>query len=150
MIGRCLTTLLAGAEQGELEVIVVCNGCRDDTRRSHVVHAPDAMVLELPAASKPAALNAGDRRATRFPRIYLDADVEVPVPLVRELVRPLAEQPPRTPRPLPRFVLRHRPRRCGHTWPWHTPSPTRAGSRRALASSPSPSVDAAASATSPT
>jgi glycosyltransferase involved in cell wall biosynthesis len=109
VIGRCLTTLLAGAEPGELEVIVVCNGCRDDTAAVARVHAPDAMVLELPAASKPAALNAGDRRATRFPRIYLDADVEVPVPLVRELVRPLAEQRAAYAAPIARFVLRHRP-----------------------------------------
>src|SRR3954453_3171433 len=82
VIGRCLRALLAGAEPGELEVIVVCNGCHDDTAAVARAHAPDAVVLELPAPSKPAALNAGDAEATRFPRIYLDADVEVPLSVV--------------------------------------------------------------------
>jgi hypothetical protein len=108
VIGRCLDTLLIGAEPGELEVIVVCNGCRDDTAAAARAHAPSAVVLELPVASKTAALNAGDGHATRFPRLYLDADVEVPVSVVRELARPLAEQRAAYAAPVARFVLRHR------------------------------------------
>ena len=31
VIGRCLAALFAGAGEGELDVVVVCNGCRDGT-----------------------------------------------------------------------------------------------------------------------
>ena len=36
VIERCLGTLLADARAGEVEVVVVCNGCTDDTAaRAH-------------------------------------------------------------------------------------------------------------------
>ena len=31
VIGRCLAAMLEGAQPGELEIIVVCNGCSDRT-----------------------------------------------------------------------------------------------------------------------
>jgi cellulose synthase/poly-beta-1,6-N-acetylglucosamine synthase-like glycosyltransferase len=108
VIGRCLTTLLRGAEPGEIELIVVCNGCTDDTASEARAHAPDATVLELPVASKPAALNAGDQCATRFPRFYLDADVELPITALRALARPLAGHRAAYAAPAARFVLRQR------------------------------------------
>lgn len=85
VIGACLDALLADAAPGELDVTVVANGCSDATaavaaRRSGV------RVIELDAAGKPAALNAGDRVARGFPRIYLDADIVLPPGAVRALV----------------------------------------------------------------
>jgi hypothetical protein len=108
VIGRCVTTLQSGAAPDEIELIVVCNGCTDDTATVARAHAPDATVLELPTASKPAALNAGDHHATRFPRLYLDADVEVSIAAVRELVRPLAVGHASYAAPVARFVMRQR------------------------------------------
>jgi glycosyltransferase involved in cell wall biosynthesis len=108
VIGRCLTTLLRGALPGELEVIVVSNGCTDDTAAVARAHAPEATVVELPIASKPAALNVGDQHATRFPRVYLDADVELPIGALRGLVRPLAEQRAAFTAPASQFVLQQR------------------------------------------
>jgi cellulose synthase/poly-beta-1,6-N-acetylglucosamine synthase-like glycosyltransferase len=108
VIGRCLTTLLAGAVPGEIDLVVVCNGCTDDTAAVARAHAPDATVLELPVASKPAAWNAGDHHATRFPRLYLDADVELPIAAVRALARRLTEQHVPYAAPVARFVLRQR------------------------------------------
>ncbi|MEV4626232.1 glycosyltransferase [Micromonospora sp. NPDC049523] len=76
VLPRCLHRLLDGAAPGEFEVLVVANGCTDAT--AEVARSvPGVQVLELVEASKSAALNAGDEAATRFPRIYLDADIEL-------------------------------------------------------------------------
>jgi glycosyltransferase involved in cell wall biosynthesis len=84
VIGRCLDAFLSGAEPGEFDVTVVANGCTDDTaavasRRAGV------RVLDLPAAGKPAALNAGDLAAGGFPRVYLDADIMVTASSLRAI-----------------------------------------------------------------
>ncbi|TSD94465.1 WecB/TagA/CpsF family glycosyltransferase [Skermania sp. ID1734] len=76
VLRRTLLPLSRAASGGYLEVIVVCNGCTDDS--AEVARSvPGVRVLELAQASKPSALNAGDRAATLWPRLYLDADVEV-------------------------------------------------------------------------
>ncbi len=70
VIARCLSSLLEGAPSGtaeEVEVIVVCNGCDDHTAQVAREIAPRATVLEIPVASKVAALNAGDEEAAHFP-----------------------------------------------------------------------------------
>jgi len=84
VIGRCLDALLAGTSPGEFDVTVVANGCTDSTAQ---VAAARAMVrvLDLPAAGKVAALNAGDAVAVGYPRIYLDADIVIPAVGVRAL-----------------------------------------------------------------
>ena len=75
VIGRCLNRLFTGVEPDELDVIVVCNGCRDDTASRARSCGYPVRVLELAAASKSAALRAGDEAASTLPRLYLDADV---------------------------------------------------------------------------
>lgn len=76
VIDRALSCLLGSAQPGQLEVLVVANGCQDATADVAGRH-PGVDVLELPTPGKPAAQAAGDRRLTAFPRIYLDADVEL-------------------------------------------------------------------------
>jgi glycosyltransferase involved in cell wall biosynthesis len=89
VIQRCLQGLCHGAEPEELEVIVVCNGCSDDTaERARDVGGP-IHVIESPVASKSDALNRGDAAARGFPRFYVDADVVVPWASVREVARVL-------------------------------------------------------------
>ena len=73
-----------GSLPGELEVLVVCNGCSDSTAAIARSCRPEVEVLELPSASKAAALNYGDQRATGFPRFYVDADVEVSIAALRK------------------------------------------------------------------
>jgi len=103
-IEGCLRALLASAEPGEFEVIVVCNGCTDSTaalaRRFSAVR-----VIELEAPSKPAALNAGDRAACASPRIFVDADIEVDTKSVRALVHSLAQGGALVASPRPRLDL---------------------------------------------
>ena len=75
LLGSTLSHLLDGPDASQLEVIVVCNGCTDETAaiaRQHGAH-----VVELAEPSKSAALNAGDRVAKGFPRFYVDADIGV-------------------------------------------------------------------------
>lgn len=75
VIGRCLDALFAGIEPAELEVIVVCNGCADETAALARSSGHPVRVIELQTASKVSALREGDMAARTFPRLYLDADV---------------------------------------------------------------------------
>jgi glycosyltransferase involved in cell wall biosynthesis len=93
VIGRCLDALLADATPGELDIIVVANGCSDDTAAVAATR-PGVRVLELAAAGKPGALNAGDRVAVGFPRVYLDADIVVSAAGVRRVVAALRQPVP--------------------------------------------------------
>jgi glycosyltransferase involved in cell wall biosynthesis len=79
VIADCLDALLPGSKTpgDQPEIIVVANGCTDDTVKRASSRA-DIKVIEILEASKPAALNAGDQLASGFPRIYLDADIVVP------------------------------------------------------------------------
>ena len=75
VIGRCLDALFTGFLEGELDVVVVCNGCSDETAALALSSRYPVRVVELRSASKPAALRSGDAAARTFPRLYLDADV---------------------------------------------------------------------------
>ncbi|HTT89912.1 MAG TPA: glycosyltransferase [Acidimicrobiales bacterium] len=109
VIGRCLVSLLAGAPPGELEVLVVCNGCEDETAEMARRAAPDAKVIEISVASKVAALNAGDDHATYFPRFYVDADVELTYPALLSVARALQDDGVLCAAPRPLFDLKSRP-----------------------------------------
>lgn len=76
VIGETLRTM-AGGDDGAADLIVVCNGCTDDTAGIARSAAPHATVLELAAGSKPAALNLGLSRASAFPILFMDADVRI-------------------------------------------------------------------------
>ena len=90
VIGRCLRTLLAGSFDGEHEVIVVCNAC--DDRTAEIARGfPGVRVEEIDEASKHAALDLGDAVAKHFPRVYLDADVQLSTSTLVALVDLLIE-----------------------------------------------------------
>ncbi len=77
VIERTLESVLSSELRRALEIIVVCNGCRDRTfERASRFGAP-VRVFDLEQGSKIAALNHGDSQACGFPRFYLDADIRL-------------------------------------------------------------------------
>lgn len=85
VIARTLKAMTDGAKRGELEVIVVCNGCTDDTAEIARSFRPYVHVVETSVASKIHALNLGDEAAQSFPRIYVDADIVITIDGIRQL-----------------------------------------------------------------
>jgi glycosyltransferase involved in cell wall biosynthesis len=75
VIERCLDGLFAGLSGDEIDVVVICNGCSDDTAERARRSGHPVRVIEITAPSKAAALRLGDEAALCFPRLYLDADV---------------------------------------------------------------------------
>jgi glycosyltransferase involved in cell wall biosynthesis len=92
VIGRLLDALTNDSRADELELVVVANGCTDATARVAASYGASVTVVVIDEASKIAALEAGDRAATVFPRAYVDADVVLDVSallaLADELARP--------------------------------------------------------------
>jgi glycosyltransferase involved in cell wall biosynthesis len=78
VIARCLSAILEGAAPGEVQVVVACNGCTDETANIARGFGDAVQVIETPVASKSEALNLADRAASGFPRFYVDADVVFP------------------------------------------------------------------------
>ena len=100
-IGACLRAVLASSPlpRHTLEVLVVANGCTDDTvavaSRFTTLAEPrgwQLRVLDLPTGSKINALNTGDQHATGRVRIYLDADVIVSPDLLADLTLALSSE----------------------------------------------------------
>lgn len=96
VIGRTLEGLTAAAGapglREDVHVVVATNGCTDDTigiaesfaDRLHLD------VLDLPVASKQAALNgADDFLGDDYPRVYLDADIAAPAASLNTVIEAL-------------------------------------------------------------
>ncbi|MCX2183839.1 glycosyltransferase [Streptomyces sp. SKN60] len=89
-LGRLLDRLLDGAGEGEFDILVVANGCTDGTAAVATARGPGVRVVETPVPSKHEALRLGDRHAQGFPRVYVDADVELGAADVRALTAALS------------------------------------------------------------
>ncbi len=113
VLARCLRALepaLHPRADFRVEVVVVPNGCTDDTgdiAREAARRSPAIRVVELPEGSKIAALNAGDDDATVFPRIYLDADIELSPGALPAMVASLQTAAARVAAPRVRFDVDH-------------------------------------------
>ncbi|MGY6019837.1 glycosyltransferase [Streptomyces spinosirectus] len=93
VIGRLLDALLADSDPADdTDILVVCNGCTDETAKVASERGPRVRVVEIPVPSKHAALRAGDDQARGFPRVYVDADVVITGADVRALTEPLQDE----------------------------------------------------------
>ncbi|NDV98274.1 glycosyltransferase [Salipiger sp. PrR002] len=99
VIARCLRALLASdwTAAAPPEIVVIANGCRDDTAAQARALMPEAeargwslRVIEISKGCKLGALNAGDAAARGRLRVYLDADVTISPPLLAQLQDALA------------------------------------------------------------
>ena len=71
------------------QVIVIANGCTDDTA-TRARKFDYVTVIEQTVPSKVLALNAGDQAAANnYPRLYLDADIAFQMGTVRKLIEAL-------------------------------------------------------------
>jgi hypothetical protein len=109
-IRRTLTPLERLASSAALDLVVVANGCVDDTvARASSVSGVRVMVLD--EASKARALTAGDRAAKYWPRLYLDADIDITPSAVRAVFEALSEESVLAARPAFRYDTQ------GASWP---------------------------------
>jgi hypothetical protein len=91
VIERLLTRITEDAQQGELEIIVVANGCTDKTADIAAACGPMVRAVSIATPSKHEAFLAGDRLTNDFPRIYVDADVEIGTDDIRALADALGK-----------------------------------------------------------
>lgn len=106
-IGACLSALLRGAQDGEFEIVVVCNGCTDRTAEIARSFGEAVTVVETPVASKVNALSIGDRIVAGFPRLYVDGDVILDTSSARALMTALDEPGVLAVSPRPSYRVQH-------------------------------------------
>lgn len=100
-MSTCLEAIFASVRIEQLQIVVVANGCTDNTAdiaRRYTVLAEEKGwqldVIELEVGNKLHALNVGDNAALGYLRIYLDADVRVSERLLYQLENALDRDEP--------------------------------------------------------
>jgi glycosyltransferase involved in cell wall biosynthesis len=84
-IGRLLSALIRDTDE-PFEIIVVANGCTDATAAAAQDFGRSVRIVETEVPSKANALKLGSSVASAFPRVLIDADVEIDGDAVRRLV----------------------------------------------------------------
>jgi len=110
VIADCLDALLAQRMPGAFEVIVSANGCAD--RTAEIAARRGVSVIDRPEPGKAGALNAAERVARSFPRIYLDADIIVPEGAIARVTDAITASPG-----VLAVVPRRRVDTTGRSWP---------------------------------
>jgi len=103
LIHGTLTSLVDSDFSGP--VIVVCNGCIDNTLIIAKKFEPRVTVLEVETPSKTNAINLGEEHASSFPRIYVDADVELTEGSLEKIIKALEKGTHLAVSPIPKMNL---------------------------------------------
>lgn len=121
VIESTLRSIIASKLDRALQIIVVANGCSDDTAaRARAVAGP-ILVIETPIGSKTHALNVGDRVARYFPRAYVDADIQLSDNALQKVVDAFNDPGCRIAAPTPRHdYTGHNPLLGGYYRLWRS------------------------------
>lgn len=103
--GTIAATLAGIMPDATLDLVIVCNGCRDNTAGVARWAAPDARVIELAAASKTDAINYGLTLAHDGIVLVVDADTLVTRTALDAVAAALAEPGVMAASPAPLFDL---------------------------------------------
>ncbi|MBX2847011.1 MAG: glycosyltransferase family 2 protein [Acidiferrobacterales bacterium] len=76
-IKTTLTTLMASYNPAKFQVVVVCNGCTDNTESIVREVFDNVHCYAIDQASKAQAIRHAEALDLGFPRLYLDADIEL-------------------------------------------------------------------------
>ena len=99
-----LSVLESAARELNYLIVVVCNGCNDQTA-SLARRVPALVVIEIVESGKSNALNVGDVVAGDvFPRLYIDADVQIDLKSLQDIVSSLDVEQPKAAGPVVRYL----------------------------------------------
>ncbi|WP_432472312.1 glycosyltransferase [Amphritea sp. HPY] len=87
VILKLLRSLNEGVVSGHYNVVVACNGCKDDTTELVIQNFPEYICLDIEKASKTNALNEAESLGLGYPRVYVDADVDISSESVLKLIQ---------------------------------------------------------------
>lgn len=108
VISKCLEQVYTGSTpDNRPEVIVIANGCSDSTADIARRTAPEATVIEIQGSSKTQAMNTGRARASYFPQVFLDADVQCNFRTLHALSKALRNSTALAACPRPHIDLSH-------------------------------------------
>lgn len=77
VIRRTLNLLTAKDHHQQYQILVVCNGCTDNTEQIICQEFKNVICISLTQASKALAIRHAESLQPGFPRLYLDADIEL-------------------------------------------------------------------------
>ncbi len=90
LISKTLSSLLNQVDNDD-EIIVVANGCTDNTYDAANKFISSIKLISTETPSKTNALNLGDSKATSFPRVYMDADIQLVEGALTKIIDALLE-----------------------------------------------------------
>lgn len=108
VVTRTLTSILANKLDRPLQIVVVANGCTDQTAEVVRQFGRSVELVETPVGSKVHALNLGDRVARYDLRAYLDADIELSEDALQKVVDAFKDPHVRLAMPRAKHVYRGR------------------------------------------
>jgi cellulose synthase/poly-beta-1,6-N-acetylglucosamine synthase-like glycosyltransferase len=131
VIAATLQSIMSNSFDRPLQVIVVANGCTDQTAEVVRQFGNYVELVETPVGSKVHALNLGDRVAKYDLRAYLDADIELSDNALQTVVDAFKDSTVRLAKPRARHTYRGRnPFLAGYYHLWRSMPYVRKGAMR--------------------